>query len=75
MLFTRSIATGAFLFVVSIMGVMAARTRHTIFMFIYFMLVLLVTAALSLAVIYAVVESDTIQSYLAEVLCSNLRRT
>ena len=63
---SRSIAVGVFLFVVSILGVMAARTMNRALMFVYFMLNLMVTAALCLSVIYAIVENDTIQSYLTE---------
>jgi len=66
MLGTLCIFTGAFLFVVSIVGVMAARTLNTGFMFVYFLLTLLVVSVMCLSVVYAVVETDHIATYLSE---------
>eukprot|EP00327_Prymnesium_parvum_P020449 CAMPEP_0113296054 /NCGR_PEP_ID=MMETSP0008_2-20120614/36792_1 /TAXON_ID=97485 /ORGANISM="Prymnesium parvum" /LENGTH=223 /DNA_ID=CAMNT_0000148837 /DNA_START=254 /DNA_END=925 /DNA_ORIENTATION=+ /assembly_acc=CAM_ASM_000153 len=60
------IATGAFLFVISILGVMAARTHHITFMFAYFILTLLLVSAIGLAVVYALVETEHISTYLEE---------
>ncbi|KAL3922527.1 MAG: hypothetical protein SGPRY_004531, partial [Prymnesium sp.] len=58
------IATGVFLFVLSILGIMAARTTTMTLMFSYFLLTLLLVSTLCLSVVYAVVEADDIRVYL-----------
>lgn len=66
MLGNLCVFTGAFLLVVSVVGIMAARTLNTGLMFAYFMLELLVVTVMCLSVVYATVETDHIASYLQQ---------
>jgi len=66
MLGNLCLAVGAFIAVVSILGIMAGRTKARIFMFVYFMLVLMVAVLLVLIVVFIATENDKIDFFLRE---------
>ena len=66
MLGNLCLAVGAFIAVVSILGIMAGRTKARIFMFVYFMLVLMVAVLLVLITVFIATENDKIDFFLRE---------
>ena len=66
MLGNLCLAVGAFIAVVSILGIMAGRTKARIFMFVYFMLVLMVAVLLVLVIVFIATENDKIDFFLRE---------